>query len=1450
MSGNMTGASVANAPITKTGYAFLRYIMLPLGCGVRRKFSESVVEDGEKVQALQSIFQGSERLKGCIEEAFERAMQGLVIGLKSPWLMMETGEKDFTEDFREKVTIPFNQSEGLVGQLGLLFLDTFFLDYDTVADAIPTLIGHDQLDDDRFLSMLLSYDHSENIDDLAEAAWTELQQSLIHDIGLEEEHPFLRLGGFDRLLMDGVLTHVHEIIFENPAWSSLVDYLSEANIDADRIRAITTKDPDLSQQLTQEQLILDRVNGYRDRLGEIFENRGWLFDIADRLEDTDQDVDCELTGQVVSTSKIRIFVDKALEKIHERQGTAIMLDAAAALERPSKSAIELLRKARADFDYADWRDDKYASTCLSVAAAVWPAAGPQMSERYLRECIAFDPDNSLAHYNLYLLELHKERYGKALIHLNKAVELDPQAYEPFDLSRFTINRILGAGGTGVTFEVTTWDDRDMVVKSLWDEITRVDPRPALRSLQHIVTEPLDGTERVNYLLAHRKSRTYIVSDYVYGDDLETFRKARGGRIPILQVLEIGFRAAAIVAAAHERGLIHRNIKPENIRIGAGMEGIEVTLTDFAVPNFVISIPERVRAVRRFACWSRLGRKIAEAVAGYVAPEMLQGGPEAATEKSDLFALGASLYRLVTGLAPREFDVDNLPRELQTVISKCLHKDPAARPPSAKALARAFKKLAVLVKSGVTPGNTPSAVTNREMIPDIDDQLPDISDLDSLPDFGPPDTGLMGGPSELQVSETVRIPPGEDDDERFRQAFDQNSQNFGPPLTAQSNDDTIPIGPGALQGLTMPGPNDDLQDLGATMSMPGSHLPLGDGLPPGPDPFGMGAGPNPMMVGPGGALPSADPFNMNAPGGNPNDPFGQSSGGMEFGAPPGPGADPFGLSSMAPGQMGLPGGDPLSDLGLGAQGSGPPGFDPNMPANLGGVPSQDLATSDPFGLSDPGDPFGLAAPPAPATGDDPFGLLSQAPGVGGQPPGGVTDTLQALANTPANLGGSDPFGLSDPGDPFGLPGQQGGQAPAGEDPFGLVSGIGQGAAGMPGMPGMPGQGPGGDPYGLVSGVNNNAAPNPFGASPDQPAGNDPFGMSNSGEAPGGGLLPPPGGDPLAQMAAPSGIPTHSMEESAEEEPLDPMEALRLLEMMTGGPAPAPRAPDPAAYSDPVDLSNFGVGLDDPFGDPLSGDSFGGDSLGDDLMGGGGDPLAAFANDPLGSDPLAGLAGDPLSMPPLGGAGNDPFGGDLDLAMPGDLGMPADLGMPPDLSGGLSAPPNLDFGSGDGLGLDAPPSLDLEELALPPDMGDGGLSLPPDLGDGGLGDLNLAPPASLAPPPGMDFGELPSETPAKPKPKAPAARGRGGRGRKGGKGVDEEKGFGIVISGLGLKSKKEAAIKIIMEVRNLSEDEARDLCRSPVVPVLKRVSKDVAESAMARFKAAKINCRINKRRGRRR
>jgi ribosomal protein L7/L12 len=121
----------------------------------------------------------------------------------------------------------------------------------------------------------------------------------------------------------------------------------------------------------------------------------------------------------------------------------------------------------------------------------------------------------------------------------------------------------------------------------------------------------------------------------------------------------------------------------------------------------------------------------------------------------------------------------------------------------------------------------------------------------------------------------------------------------------------------------------------------------------------------------------------------------------------------------------------------------------------------------------------------------------------------------------------------------------------------------------------------------------------------------------------------------------------------------------------------------------------------------------------------------------------------------------------------------------------------------------------------------------------------------PPQGLESAEIPP--PAQPAAK-PAAKGKAAAAAKGkpaakaAAAVDEE-GYGLMVSNLSLKSKKEAAIAIICELRGMSREEAYDACRAAVVPVLKNATKEEAEAAAEKFKAAGITCRVTEKKKRR-
>jgi serine/threonine-protein kinase len=206
-----------------------------------------------------------------------------------------------------------------------------------------------------------------------------------------------------------------------------------------------------------------------------------------------------------------------------------------------------------------------------------------------------------------------------------------------------------------------------------------------------------------YDIGEIEGRPFLSMEYVDGEDLATLLK-RIGRLPPAKALEIARQLCAGLAAAHDKGVLHRDMKPSNIMLdGQG----RARITDFGL------------AVRGDE--SDEGRIIG--TPAYMSPEQLAGRP--ATVKSDLYALGLVLYEIFTGkkafeaatlaelkrkhaqelpTAPSSHIADVDPA-VERVILRCLEKDPRQRPASALAVAAALPggdPLAAALAAGETP----------------------------------------------------------------------------------------------------------------------------------------------------------------------------------------------------------------------------------------------------------------------------------------------------------------------------------------------------------------------------------------------------------------------------------------------------------------------------------------------------------------------------------------------------------------------------------------------------------------------------------------------------------------------------------------------------------------------------------------------------------------------------
>ncbi|MFI7135900.1 serine/threonine-protein kinase [Nonomuraea sp. NPDC050153] len=259
-------------------------------------------------------------------------------------------------------------------------------------------------------------------------------------------------------------------------------------------------------------------------------------------------------------------------------------------------------------------------------------------------------------------------------------------------SGYVLLEEIGAGGMGTVWRARHRDTGDVVAVKLLRDGLAADQDLVLRFIQE---RQVMRTLRHPHIVTVRDfvvegERLALVMDLVEGGDLRTLIQRRG-TLPPGEAAALLAQTAGALAAAHEIGIVHRDVKPGNVLLDRATG--QVRLTDFGVAR-ILHGP---------------GITQTSAVIGtpvYLAPEVADG--EAATPAVDVYALGLILYELLAGrppfvgehpmvlirqhamAAPRR--LPGMPDPLWALVSACAAKDPAARP-SAGAVVAALREAA-------------------------------------------------------------------------------------------------------------------------------------------------------------------------------------------------------------------------------------------------------------------------------------------------------------------------------------------------------------------------------------------------------------------------------------------------------------------------------------------------------------------------------------------------------------------------------------------------------------------------------------------------------------------------------------------------------------------------------------------------------------------------------------
>jgi eukaryotic-like serine/threonine-protein kinase len=274
--------------------------------------------------------------------------------------------------------------------------------------------------------------------------------------------------------------------------------------------------------------------------------------------------------------------------------------------------------------------------------------------------------------------------------------LQARVREAMALGQYTLEEKLGEGGMGVVYLARhALLRRPTAVKLLAGGLTGA---PAIARFEREV-QLTSQLSHPNIVAVYDFGRTpdgifYYAMEYVDGIDLERVVE-RDGPLPPGRVLDILEQVAGALAEAHAVGLIHRDIKPANLLIRARPRGPEsIKVVDFGLVKDVSGSSPNLTGLSELA-----GTPL------YMAPEAI-ASPDAVDARSDIYALGAVGYFLLTGqplfegatavvvlghhlhssvTPPSERTDQTVPKKLEAVLLRCLSKRPDDRPGDAAAL---------------------------------------------------------------------------------------------------------------------------------------------------------------------------------------------------------------------------------------------------------------------------------------------------------------------------------------------------------------------------------------------------------------------------------------------------------------------------------------------------------------------------------------------------------------------------------------------------------------------------------------------------------------------------------------------------------------------------------------------------------------------------------------------
>jgi formylglycine-generating enzyme required for sulfatase activity len=422
-----------------------------------------------------------------------------------------------------------------------------------------------------------------------------------------------------------------------------------------------------------------------------------------------EDVDATLKGIEIGVKGNKILLEEILEKVTEviaRQEVSAQIKPRDEFTHYSSSSQRFILEMFSQLKQLSPKTPQYYRASILVGSALSSTGDLKRAARLFQQTIdnTQNPaERALAHFNLFQVQLRDKAYGEALKNLEAAIQIDKEEFESeqyclHDSHKYPMKRILGAGGMGCVFlcGYSLEENVHVAVKCFWenrkgsrDEIFS-EPLLMAKIAGKWVPKPLD----YGYFDNAQQARAFFVTEYIEGAiDGEAWLE-KEGHLEVKTALPVALQIAQGLQIAHQAGIYHLDLKPANLLLKQTEKGIAVKIIDFGLSQVATSLRDEVAGQKNPSGLTTFGQAIFGTL-DYAPPEQqgyTQFGEPSA--KSDIFAFGKTLYRLLTGEMPLEVAPETLehaPNWYQLLYS-CTRANPAIRLPSVEILISRLKAI--------------------------------------------------------------------------------------------------------------------------------------------------------------------------------------------------------------------------------------------------------------------------------------------------------------------------------------------------------------------------------------------------------------------------------------------------------------------------------------------------------------------------------------------------------------------------------------------------------------------------------------------------------------------------------------------------------------------------------------------------------------------------------------